>query len=162
MEKKKNMSKIETYQLFARYGYFYYPYNNRSYYYEIFYMLKRVVYMTYNIFLIPLLTIQTRFEENIIAFINLEIILIWIFFLIHIFKKPFRAELSAINSLETRSSNYINFILPICTVLQRRWNKIWTWLFRPSVKHSLICINIFNQFYFLSSHFEHDLRERKV
>ena len=97
-------SGLENYQLFFRYGYFYYQYNKDSFYYEIVYMFKRIVYIVYNLFIIPLISVHTKYDSNITSFINLEILFIWIFFLIHMIKQPFRDEISNINRLETVSS----------------------------------------------------------
>ena len=97
-------TRLENYTLFLKYGFFYYPYTKNCYYYEIVYMLKRFIYLTYNSFIIPLLVINTKFSVNLTAFINLEIIFIWGFFLFHLYKKPFREELKIVNRLETLSS----------------------------------------------------------
>jgi hypothetical protein len=47
--------------------------------------------------------LHTKYETNIVAFVNLEILMIWFFFLLHLFLKPYREKLAKINKLESIS-----------------------------------------------------------
>ena len=63
----------------TKYGFFYYPFKSEYYYFEIIYLFKKGIYIVFNVFIIPLLAIQPKFKSKMTTFINIEIILIWIF-----------------------------------------------------------------------------------
>lgn len=95
---KKEKAKSE---FFFRYGYFYYPYKQKCFYYELLYILRRYIFILFDIFIIPLLRIHNKY--NPLTFIIAATILLWGFFLIHIYLKPYRTEIKIINKLETLS-----------------------------------------------------------
>lgn len=88
-------------EFFFRYGYFYYPFKQRAFFYELIYLMRRNIFILFDIFLIPLVRVQDKYNPTL--FLILAIIIIWCFYLAQNKIQPYRKEINRMNNLESLS-----------------------------------------------------------